>query len=59
MATLGRLQESGKEAFDPYWVQWRSERLEWVMKNGFADWFADEVRAGRTFFPLALGDRRG
>jgi hypothetical protein len=35
-------------------VQWRSDRLEWVMKNGFAGWFLDEMRAGRTFFPLAV-----
>jgi glutathione S-transferase len=52
--TLQRLQAEQKQAFDPYRVQWRSDRLEWVMKNGFADWFADEMRAGRTFFPLPV-----
>ena len=55
--TLQRLQAEKRQAFDPYRVQWRSDRLEWVMKNGFADWFSDEVRAGRAFFPLALGNR--
>jgi len=54
-ATLQRLQAEKKHAFDPYRVQWRSDRLEWVMKNGFAAWFGEEVRAGRAFFPLALG----
>ena len=42
-----------RQAFDPYRVQWRSDRLEWVIKNGFADWFIGEMRAGRAFFPLA------
>ncbi len=53
MATLQRLQAEQKPAFDPNKVQWRSDRLEWVMKHGFADWFVEELRAGRAFFPLA------
>jgi hypothetical protein len=28
--------------------------LEWVIKNGFAPWFMEEMRAGRAFFPLAV-----
>jgi glutathione S-transferase len=52
--TLQKLQSEGQAAFDPYRVQWRSDRLEWVMKNGFADWFAEEMRGGRAFFPLPL-----
>jgi glutathione S-transferase len=52
--TLSRLQEEQRSAFDPYRVQWRSDRLEWVMKNGFAAWFAEEMKAGRAFFPLAV-----
>ena len=51
--TLQRLQEEQRPAFDPYRVQWRSDRLEWVMKHGFADWFRAEMAAGRVFFPLA------
>src|SRR5262245_4062603 len=50
--TLTRLQAEQRSAFDPYRVQWRSDRLEWVMKNGFASWFADEMKSGRAFFPL-------
>jgi glutathione S-transferase len=52
--TLGRLQTENRSAFDPYRVQWRGDRLEWVIKNGFADWFADEMKSGRAFFPLPL-----
>jgi len=54
LATLQRLQEERRPAFDPYRVQWRSDRLEWVIKNGFVDWFVDEMKAGRTFFPLTV-----
>jgi hypothetical protein len=53
MVTLQRLQAEQKPAFDPYRVQWRSDRLEWVMKHGFADWFVEEIRAARAFFPVA------
>ena len=55
METLQRLQAERQPAFDPYRVQWRSDRLEWVIKNGFADWFADEIRAARAFFPVPVG----
>src|ERR1051326_18008 len=54
METLQRLQAERRSAFDPYRVQWRGERLEWVIKTGFADWFAEESRAGRAFFPLPV-----
>jgi glutathione S-transferase len=52
--TISRLQDEQRSAFDPYRVQWRSDRLEWVIKNGFSAWFAEEMRAGRAFFPLAV-----
>ena len=54
LETLQRLQAESKAAFDPYRVQWRSDRLEWVIKNGFADWFAEEMRSGRAFFPMTI-----
>jgi hypothetical protein len=53
MQTLQRLQSDNQPGFDPYRVQWRSDRLEWVVKNGFAPWLLEEMRAGRAFFPLA------
>ena len=52
METLQRLRANRQPAFDPYRVQWRSDRLEWVIKNGFVDWFVEEAKAGRAFFPL-------
>ena len=52
---MTRLQKEGSPAFDPWRVQWRSDRLEWVMKNGFADWFRGEMQAGHAFFPLPVG----
>jgi len=54
MKTLQRLQGQGQPGFDPYRVQWRSDRLEWVIKNGFAEWFLEETRADRVFFPSSL-----
>lgn len=53
--TLSRLQAEQRAAFDPYRVQWRSDRLEWVVKNGFTDWLLAEMSAGRAFFPLPVG----
>jgi glutathione S-transferase len=55
--TITRLQGEGRSAFDPYHVQWRSDRLEWVIKNGFAAWFNEEMKAGHAFFPLAVATR--
>jgi glutathione S-transferase/RNA polymerase-associated protein len=52
--TLQRLQQERRPAFDPYRVQWRSDRLEWVMKNGFAQWLLEEMQGGRAFFPLPV-----
>jgi len=52
METLQRLQAERQPAFDPYRVQWRSDRLEWVIKNGFVGWFIGEMQAKRAFFPL-------
>jgi len=57
LETLQRLRVEGQPAFDPLRVQWRSDRLEWVIKNGFADWFMEEMRAERAFFPVSLSGR--
>jgi glutathione S-transferase/RNA polymerase-associated protein len=54
LETLQRLQAEQRSAFDPYRVQWRSDRLEWVIKNGFAEWFMKEMHLGRAFFPLPI-----
>jgi len=52
--TLQPLQAEGRPAFAPYRVQWRSDRLEWVIKSGFADWFADEMRGRGPSSPSRL-----
>lgn len=52
--TLSRLQAEQRAAFDPFRVQWCSDRLEWVVKNGFTDWLLAEMSAGRAFFPLPV-----
>lgn len=52
LGVLSRLQAERRPPFDPLRVQWRSDRLEWVIKNGFADWFLEELKAGRAFFPV-------
>jgi glutathione S-transferase/RNA polymerase-associated protein len=54
LATMQRLQADKTQPFDPFRVQWRSDRLEWVVKNGFASWLLEEMQAGRTFFPLPV-----
>jgi len=56
---LQRLQAEQRPAFDPSRVQWRSDRLEWVIKNGFAEWLLDDMRAGRAFFPLGVAESPG
>lgn len=56
--TLTKLQAERRSAFDPFRVQWRSDRLEWVMKNGFADWFAEDSRRKRPAQRLPRRSRR-
>ncbi|HYB98805.1 MAG TPA: glutathione S-transferase family protein [Candidatus Limnocylindrales bacterium] len=35
-------------------VVWRGDRIEWLIRNGFADWWYDELRAGRAVVPSSL-----
>jgi hypothetical protein len=35
-------------------VVWRGDRLEWLLHNGFADWWYAELRAGRAVVPGSL-----
>lgn len=32
-------------------VVWRGDRIEWLLANGFHDWFVEEVRAERVAWP--------
>jgi len=53
MQSIARFNNENRKVFDPNRIHWRSDRLEWIMKNGFADWFMEELRTARAFFPLA------
>jgi hypothetical protein len=33
-------------------VVWRGDRLEWLLANGFHDWFLSEIRAERVGWPV-------
>lgn len=35
-------------------IVWRGDRLEWLFVNGFHDWWAGELRAGRAIVPRSL-----
>ena len=35
-------------------IVWRGDRLEWLLHNGFADWWFAEYRAGRAVVPSSL-----
>jgi len=35
-------------------IFWRGERVEWVLANGFHQWFFDEIEAGRVIWPPQL-----
>lgn len=32
-------------------IFWRGERIEWVLANGFAEWFFNEIRSDRVLWP--------
>ncbi|HEY3187846.1 MAG TPA: glutathione S-transferase family protein [Solirubrobacteraceae bacterium] len=34
-------------------VVWRGDRIEWLLAQGFHEWFVDEMRAGRVAWPRA------
>ena len=51
------VQEKFVDAPSPYEgerIVWRGDRLEWLLHNGFADWWYAELRAGRAIVPAAL-----
>lgn len=35
-------------------IVWRGDRLEWLFRNGFADWWYAEYRAGRAVVPRSV-----
>ncbi|MEW6271097.1 MAG: glutathione S-transferase family protein [Thermodesulfobacteriota bacterium] len=45
---------SGPSPYEPEKVVWRGDRIEWLVANGFHDWFAAELAAGRAVVPRAV-----
>lgn len=45
---------SGRSPYEGEKVVWRGDRIEWLLANGFADWFHEELRAGRAIVPQPL-----
>jgi hypothetical protein len=33
-------------------VVWRGDRIEWLLANGFHEWFLSEIRAERVGWPV-------
>lgn len=44
----------GTSPYEAEKVVWRGDRLEWLFHNGFADWWYEELRAGRAVVPASL-----
>ncbi|MGH1372111.1 MAG: glutathione S-transferase family protein [Cellvibrionaceae bacterium] len=36
-------------------IFWRGDRIEWVLANGFEDWFFNEIKSGRVLWPPQTG----
>lgn len=49
--TQAFLQAAGPALVRPERIVWRSDRIEWLLANGYHEWFADEVRSGRVAWP--------
>ena len=47
--------EQSQGAADPFFstirMQWRSDRVEWLVRLGLGHWLLDEIAADRAFFP--------
>jgi len=45
---------SGPAPYEGETIVWRGDRLEWLFHHGFADWWMEELRAGRAVVPSSL-----
>lgn len=41
----------GASPYEAEHVVWRGDRIEWLMANGFRDWFQSELESGRAVVP--------
>jgi glutathione S-transferase len=60
-ADLENVRRAVREKFvdrpSPYEAEkviWRGDRLEWLLRHGFADWWYEELRGGRAVVPAGL-----
>jgi hypothetical protein len=44
----------GPSPYEGERIAWRGDRIEWLLHNGFADWWCAEHRAGRAVVPGSL-----
>ena len=44
----------GPSPYESSKIVWRGDRIEWLLANGFVDWFVAELRAGRAVFPRSV-----
>lgn len=45
---------SGASPYEGEKIVWRGDRLEWLFHHGLAEWWMDELRAGRAVVPSSL-----
>lgn len=48
----------GASPYEAVKVVWRGDRIEWLLANGFQDWWAAELRSGRAVVPSWRGHGR-
>ena len=46
----------GSKTVDTRRVNWGSFRLEWLLANGHADWFAEQVRQDKVLWSTGPGN---
>jgi glutathione S-transferase len=45
---------AGASPYEAEKVVWRGDRIEWLLANGFQDWFQSELASGRAVVPRSI-----
>ena len=45
---------AGESPYEAEKIVWRGDRIEWLLANGFRDWFWSELAAGRAVVPRSV-----
>jgi glutathione S-transferase len=48
---------SGQSPYEGEKIVWRGDRIEWLLANGFQDWFVSELELGRAVVPRWVSRR--